>query len=52
MGTVDGLRALVSFCAARGVTPHIDSTYPLADARSAVARLESGDAVGKVIVEP
>jgi NADPH:quinone reductase-like Zn-dependent oxidoreductase len=52
MGTVDGLRALAAFCAARGVKPHIDSTYPLADAQSAVARLESGDAIGKVLVTP
>jgi NADPH:quinone reductase-like Zn-dependent oxidoreductase len=52
MGTVDELRSLARFCAVRNVAPGIDSRYPLAQAAQAVARLESGDAVGKVLVVP
>ena len=52
MGTLDDLRLLARFCALHGVTPPVDAVYPLAAARDAVARLESGDAVGKVLVDP
>jgi NADPH:quinone reductase-like Zn-dependent oxidoreductase len=52
MGTVDDLRSLAQFCAVRGITPSIDSVHPLAETRAAVSRLESGDAIGKVLVCP
>jgi NADPH:quinone reductase-like Zn-dependent oxidoreductase len=52
MGTLDDLRLVARFCALHGVTPPVDAVYPLAAARDAVARLESGDAIGKVLVEP
>jgi NADPH:quinone reductase-like Zn-dependent oxidoreductase len=46
------LGSLAQLCATRGVRPRIDSVFALDDARDAVARLESGEAVGKVIVDP
>jgi NADPH:quinone reductase-like Zn-dependent oxidoreductase len=52
MGTVDDLRALVRFAATRGIRPRIDSIHDLNDTAAAVARLDSGDAVGKVVVQP
>ena len=36
---------------AGALTPIIDSTFPLSDVRAAFARLMSGRAVGKVVVE-
>jgi NADPH:quinone reductase-like Zn-dependent oxidoreductase len=52
MGTVEDLARLAQFCATRGVRPRIDSVFSLDEASAAVARLESGHAVGKVIVDP
>jgi NADPH:quinone reductase-like Zn-dependent oxidoreductase len=50
MGTRDELVELLRFCAEREVKPVIDSTYTLADAESALRRLASGEAFGKVVV--
>jgi NADPH:quinone reductase-like Zn-dependent oxidoreductase len=54
LGSTMGTRAefieLLQFCAERDVRPVIDSTYPLADAESALRRLASGEAFGKVVV--
>ena len=50
MGTKDDLAALLRFCVRSGVRPVIDSTFPLADARDAFARLASGAQFGKVVV--
>jgi NADPH:quinone reductase-like Zn-dependent oxidoreductase len=50
MGSKEDLEALLRFCARSGVRPTIDSTYPLARARDALARLASGEHVGKVVV--
>ncbi|QDP97114.1 zinc-binding dehydrogenase [Microlunatus elymi] len=50
MGTQDELTDLVSMLVSTGLRPVIDSTYPLADARDAFARLESGAAFGKVVL--
>jgi NADPH:quinone reductase-like Zn-dependent oxidoreductase len=52
MGTVDDLRLLAQLCATRAIVPQIDSVYPLAQAAQAVARLETGDVVGKVVIAP
>ncbi len=52
MGTLDDLRLLARFCAAHGLVPPVDRVYPLAGARNAVARLESGAALGKVVIDP
>jgi NADPH:quinone reductase-like Zn-dependent oxidoreductase len=51
MGTRDELEALLALCADTGLRPVIDSTYKLADARSAFERLESGDVFGKIVLE-
>jgi D-arabinose 1-dehydrogenase-like Zn-dependent alcohol dehydrogenase len=50
MGTLDELRALCRLVDAAGVRPVIDSTFALADAAEAFARLESGEAFGKVVL--
>jgi len=52
MGTIDDLRALVSWCVSAGIVPAVDSVYPLSDAAVAVARLASGAAIGKVLIHP
>jgi NADPH:quinone reductase-like Zn-dependent oxidoreductase len=52
MGTRGELVALQHFLVASGVRPVIDSMYVLADARDAFERLASGEAFGKVVVEP
>jgi NADPH:quinone reductase-like Zn-dependent oxidoreductase len=52
MGRRGELVDLVALCDARGVRPHIDSVYSLEDTTSAVARLDSGNAFGKVVVVP
>lgn len=49
MGTLDELRRLISFCAASGVQPVVDATYPLADGPAALAAVEAGGA-GKVVL--
>jgi NADPH:quinone reductase-like Zn-dependent oxidoreductase len=52
MGTRSELVALQRFLVTTGVRPTIDSTYVLAEAREAFERLASGEAFGKVVVEP
>lgn len=52
MGTVEELRTLVALCAAGGIRPAIDSVHDLSAAAAAVARLASGQAVGKVLIRP
>ncbi|WP_062528683.1 zinc-binding dehydrogenase [Demequina rhizosphaerae] len=50
MGTREDLAALLAFLARTGLRPTIDSTFPLAGARDAVARVASGEQFGKVVV--
>ena len=50
MGTRAELRQLVRMLMATGVRPVIDSTHPLADARAAYAKMESGDLFGKLVL--
>jgi D-arabinose 1-dehydrogenase-like Zn-dependent alcohol dehydrogenase len=52
MGTVDDLRCLARFTAAHGIRPRIDSVHPLDHAARAIDRLDSGQALGKVVVQP
>ncbi|WP_369053339.1 zinc-binding dehydrogenase [Kineococcus terrestris] len=52
MGTLEEFRRLLRFCELRDLAPEVDSVHALADARDAFARLESGRAVGKVLVRP
>jgi NADPH:quinone reductase-like Zn-dependent oxidoreductase len=51
MGTIQELAAVAAFMADRGIKPVIDSVYPFEQAAAAFARLESGDAFGKVVLE-
>ncbi|WP_062380514.1 zinc-binding dehydrogenase [Demequina pelophila] len=50
MGTREDLAALLAFLARTGLRPTIDSTFSLAEARAAVARVASGQHFGKVVV--
>ncbi|MFB9378304.1 zinc-binding dehydrogenase [Kineococcus gynurae] len=50
MGTLAEFRRLLRFCETADLGPEIDSVHPLTEAREAFARLESGDAVGKVVL--
>jgi NADPH:quinone reductase-like Zn-dependent oxidoreductase len=50
MGTRDELEALLSFCDQHALAPLSDQTYPLRETDQALARLESGEAFGKVVV--
>lgn len=52
MGTREDLEALLRFVVRTGLRPPIDSLHPLADAHAALARLASGEHVGKVVVLP
>jgi NADPH:quinone reductase-like Zn-dependent oxidoreductase len=52
MGTRDELIALCRMLAATGARPVIDSVRPLVDAPAAFARLEAGEAFGKLVLEP
>ena len=48
MGDKTDLTALCSFVANRGLRPQIDSAFPLSQAADALAKLDSGDVVGKI----
>jgi len=52
MGTIGELRQLCSFLESAGVRPLIDSEHALADAQTALSRLESGAEFGKIVVVP
>jgi D-arabinose 1-dehydrogenase-like Zn-dependent alcohol dehydrogenase len=49
MGTRTELTELVRFMANAGISPHIDSTLPLADARKGFAKMSEGDVFGKIV---
>ncbi len=51
MGTRDELADLVALMVARDIKPVIDSVYPFEQVAAAFARLESGDAFGKVVLD-
>jgi NADPH:quinone reductase-like Zn-dependent oxidoreductase len=50
MGTLGELAELAALCAREGIRPLVDSTFPLAGARSAFERLASGEAFGKIVL--
>jgi D-arabinose 1-dehydrogenase-like Zn-dependent alcohol dehydrogenase len=50
MGSKEELSSLLSFCAAKGVRPVIDSTLPLARAREGFEKMAEGDLFGKVVL--
>jgi NADPH:quinone reductase-like Zn-dependent oxidoreductase len=49
MGTRTELAELVQFMANAGISPHIDSVLPLADARDGFAKMNEGDVFGKIV---
>jgi NADPH:quinone reductase-like Zn-dependent oxidoreductase len=50
MGTLQELEELCAFVERTGLEPLVDSVHPLADARAAFDRLDSGEEFGKVVV--
>ncbi|NJQ07682.1 zinc-binding dehydrogenase [Streptomyces lonarensis] len=50
MGTREELAGLMSFCASRGLRPLVDEVLPLDRAREGLARMESGDLFGKIVL--
>lgn len=50
MGTAQELQQLAAFLVASGVRPLVDDVVPLADAERAFARLERGQAYGKLVL--
>lgn len=50
MGTKEELASLLSFCAAKGVRPVIDSELPLDRAREGFEKMANGDLFGKVVL--
>jgi D-arabinose 1-dehydrogenase-like Zn-dependent alcohol dehydrogenase len=50
MGTRTDFEAVLDLVASGRAKPVIDSVYPLAEARAAHERLESGDQLGKVLL--
>ena len=52
MGTRDELEAVLAVLVEADPRPPVDSTFTLADASSAIERLASGEAFGKIVVTP
>jgi NADPH:quinone reductase-like Zn-dependent oxidoreductase len=50
MGSKDELERLVRLCASGAVTPVVDRTLPLADAREGFAAMAAGELFGKVVL--
>jgi NADPH:quinone reductase-like Zn-dependent oxidoreductase len=50
MGTKAEFEAMLAFMVDKGVKPPIDSTYPLGEARAALAKLYDGDVFGKIVL--
>jgi NADPH:quinone reductase-like Zn-dependent oxidoreductase len=46
----EAIAVLHDLLAAGKLTPVVDSTYPLAEVREAIRRLESGGALGRVVL--
>jgi D-arabinose 1-dehydrogenase-like Zn-dependent alcohol dehydrogenase len=49
-GSRDDFRKLLDAMAAAKMQPVIDSVHPLADARAATERMESGEQFGKIVL--
>jgi NADPH:quinone reductase-like Zn-dependent oxidoreductase len=52
MGTRAELADLMTFLVTTGIRPTIDRTLPLARVDEGLAAMESGDLVGKIVIEP
>jgi NADPH:quinone reductase-like Zn-dependent oxidoreductase len=51
MGTKDELAGLIAFLRTSGLRPLIDRTLPLESAAEGLAAIESGDLIGKIVLE-
>jgi NADPH:quinone reductase-like Zn-dependent oxidoreductase len=51
MGTKDALQNLIAFLQTTGLRPIIDRVIPIARAAEGLAAMESGDIVGKIVLE-
>ncbi|WJK40393.1 zinc-binding dehydrogenase [Solwaraspora sp. WMMA2056] len=51
MGTADELRGLLQLCDTHGIRPVVDTVYGFGEAPAAFARLHSGDAFGKLVLD-
>ena len=51
MGTIGELQALADFMATTGLAPTLARTFPLHDAREALALLDGGTEVGKIVLD-
>ena len=51
MGSRADLGELIAFLRTSGVRPHIDRTLPLAKAGDGFAAMESGELIGKIVIE-
>jgi NADPH:quinone reductase-like Zn-dependent oxidoreductase len=52
MGTRAELQDLMALLLSTGLRPHIDRVLPLADVGDGLRAIESGDLLGKIVVEP
>jgi NADPH:quinone reductase-like Zn-dependent oxidoreductase len=52
MGTRQELQDLMDLLGATGLRPHIDRTLPLADVAEGLRAIESGNLLGKIVIEP
>jgi NADPH:quinone reductase-like Zn-dependent oxidoreductase len=52
LGNRSELERLVGFCEQTGIRPTVDSVIPLAEARSGLEKLASGDLFGKIVLIP
>lgn len=51
MGSDEDFRRMLNAADAAGLRPHIDSTFPLSEAREAMGRMERGEQFGKIVLE-
>jgi NADPH:quinone reductase-like Zn-dependent oxidoreductase len=49
MGNRSELERLAKFVVNKGITPEVDSRFPLADARKGFEKVAAGDVFGKVV---
>ncbi|HVT00432.1 MAG TPA: zinc-binding dehydrogenase [Solirubrobacterales bacterium] len=52
MGTLEGLRRLVSLVDLSGIRPQIDKVLPLAEVAEGIRALVEGDVLGKIVINP
>jgi NADPH:quinone reductase-like Zn-dependent oxidoreductase len=51
MGSDEDFRAMLSAVSAAKLKPVVDSVFPLAEARDAMAKMEAGQQFGKIVLK-